>query len=570
MDFEQYEGREALQTKQGVYTICFVLLCIIDMLMGSATGRVQYVAVNCTGLILGVITLTGYRWRDFLHVPYALWAVCGGIGAYLAITWGWGNKYYPGQWCSGVLVVYLYGFIILRLLFRFLDEKKLPKMNWPFFALWCVMMFGMIFSKNERLWPVLFFFCFGCFYLTDFNKEERSALFRGALNGIIVGFIIVQGIATFYRAYDELRYVGMYCNSNMNALFYLMTHTAILCKWYQMQKEGKAIGWRCFAAVGSAILICYGMLTIGRTAILCMVFDEIVFLCINQYTKQSRRFAILNIVLRLAAVGLTCAIMLPVVFSVCRYVPAHFYTPLTMPTEQELEYKIHESTEIDDPRYMTWERFMELLFGRFGELKDSAEKQAMRGAEKAVDTLFPSIRAYASEEVTALDIPRETKREWGSGESDDTPVLLREEDWNNSYLIRWAIYRTYLGKTNLFGHPGTEDGVWVTSGYYAPHAHNVFLQMLFSHGLLTGILFLLDSVFILFASGRRVLRTRRKEWIFIVPFLYLLAFIGFGLFEVAWNVGQLSLFMFFFTQKILMMNGTNENKFARGDAYENT
>lgn len=555
MDFEQYEGREALQTKQGVYTICFVLLCIIDMLMGSATGRVQYVAVNCTGLILGVITLTGYRWRDFLHVPYALWAVCGGIGAYLAITWGWGNKYYPGQWCSGVLVVYLYGFIILRLLFRFLEEKKLPKMNWPFFALWCVMMFGMIFSKNERLWPVLFFFCFGCFYLTDFNKEERSALFRGALNGIIVGFIIVQGLATFYRAYDEHRYVGMYCNSNMNALFYLMVHTAILCKWYQLQKEGKAIGWRCFAAVGSAILICYGMLTIGRTAILCMVFDEILFLCINQYTKQSRRFAILNIVLRLAAVGLTCAIMLPVVFSVCRYVPAHFYTPLTMPTEQELEYKIHESTEINDSRYMTWERFIELLFGRFGELKESVEKQAMRGAEKAVDTLFPSIRAYASEEVTALDIPRETKREWGSGESDDMPVLLNEEDWDDPYLIRWAIYRTYLGKMNLFGHSSTEDGVWITSVSYAPHAHNVFLQMLFSHGLFTGLLFLADTICLLFYTALQTVR-RKKGWIPMVSLLFTVAFVGFGLFETNWNVGQLSFFLLFFAHFPLLHRGT--------------
>ena len=341
----------------------------------------------------------------------------------------------------------------------------------------------------------------------------------------------------------------------MNSLFYLMVHTAILCKWYQLQKEGKAIGWRCFAAVGSAILICYGMLTIGRTAILCMVFDEILFLCINQYTKQSRRFAILNIALRLAAVGLTCAIMLPVVFSVCRYVPAHFYTPLTMPTEQELGYKIHESTEINDSRYMTWERFIEIFFERFGKLMDSAEKQAMRGAEKAVDTLFPSIRAYAAEEVTALDIPRETKREWGSGESDDMPVLLNEEDWNDPYLVRWAIYRTYLGKTNLLGHPSTEDGVWITSVSYAPHAHNVFLQMLFSHGVFTGLLFLVDTICLLFCSAVQTVRGR-KGWIPMVSLLFTVAFVGFGLFETNWNVGQLSFFLLFFAHFPLLRKGT--------------
>ena len=225
-----------------------------------------------------------------------------------------------------------------------------------------------------------------------------------------------------------------------------------------------------------------------------------------------------------------------------------------MPVEQELYYKIHESTEIDDPRYMTWERFIELLFGRFGELKDSAEKQAMRGAGKAVDTLFPSIRAYAAEEVTALDIPEETKREWGSGESDDMPVLLREEDWNNSYLIRWAIYRTYLGKTNLLGHPSTEDGVWVTSEYYAPHAHNVFLQMLFSHGFLTGVLFLVDTICLLFYTVVQTVR-RRKGWIPMVSLLFTAAFVGFGLFETNWNVGQLSFFLLFFAHFPLFHRG---------------
>ena len=315
------------------------------------------------------------------------------------------------------------------------------------------------------------------------------------------------------------------------------------------------MGWRVLAAVGSGILICYGMLTIGRTAILCMVFDEIVFLCINQYTKQSRKHAVLNIALRLAAVGLTCAIMLPVVFSVCRYVPAHFYSPLTMPIEQELEYKIRESTEIDDPRYMTWEAFVELVFGRFQDLIDSARKQAMRGAGEAVETLFPGIRAYAAEEITVPEIPEETKREWGSGESDDMPVLLNEEDWNDPYLVRWAIYRTYLGKTNLLGHPSTEDGVWVTLGYYAPHAHNAFLQMIFSHGLLTGVFFLVDTICLLVFSVVQTVRGR-KGWIPMVSLLFTVAFVGFGLFETNWNVGQLSFFLLFFAHFPLLRKGT--------------
>ena len=179
----------------------------------------------------------------------------------------------------------------------------------------------------------------------------------------------------------------------------------------------------------------------------------------------------------------------------------------------------------------------------------------MRGAEEVVDTLFPGIRVYAAEEVTTLDIPRETKREWGSGESDDMPVLLNEEDWNDPYLFRWAIYRTYLGKTNLFGHPSTEDGVWVTSRYYAPHAHNAFLQMLFSHGLLTGAFFLVDTICLLVFSVVQTVRGR-KGWIPMVSLLFTVAFVGFGLFETNWNVGQLSFFLLFFAHFPLLRKET--------------
>lgn len=528
-----YTNKYSLYAKQGVYTVCFVLLCVIDLLMGSAVGNIQMTAANCTGLILGVITLTGYRWKDFLQVPYILWALAGGYATYQAIIWGWANKTYKGQWITAVLVVYLYGFIVIRLLHRLIAEKKYPKMNWPYFIFWGVMMLGMSISKSDAVWPILFFVCFGCFYLTDFSKEEKSALFDGAMNGIIIGFLIIQGFATMFRAYDETRYVGMYTNSVMNSLFYFMVHTAILCKWYKFKKTGAAVGWRIFAAVGSCILFGYGMLTIGKTVVISMIINMALFVIATQLMSKRRKMVWVRISSRLVGMLMACVFLLPVVFDLCRYIPAHFYSPLTHFVENELEYKIHKSVNFYDSKYMTWARFKDEAF------------------------LFPHSKKDSEKENSVVS-EQTGKREWGTGESDDMPVLIYPEDWENSRLVQWAIYRTFLTKTNLVGHSEAEQGVWISPKYFATDARNVFLQMIYSHGILLGLLFLVYVFFLPVFFGKKILQEEDHFWGFGAAALFMLAFIEFASFEMAWKLGQLAFFMIFFVGYLVMRKEENE------------
>lgn len=120
---------------------------------------------------------------------------------------------------SAALAVFLTGYALIHTVIRVAVEKKYPVLEKKFLAVWGVMMFLMIFSRSDYIWPLCYLVMFGCFYLTDYTAEEREDLFQGCLNGIILGFFVFQGFCCVFRPYDSVRYQGMYNNPNLNALF---------------------------------------------------------------------------------------------------------------------------------------------------------------------------------------------------------------------------------------------------------------------------------------------------------------------------------------------------------------
>ncbi len=560
---------ENIRVKQGIYTICFVLLCLIDQLIGSATGRVQHTAANCTGFLIAVIILTGYHWKDFIRLPYLLWTICSLIGGKIAIDWGRQNYDGYGKWVTAVLNVIIYGYLVIRILMGIYAEKKTPRMNWPYFGIWVLMMLGMIFSKNESVWPVWFLVMFGCFYLTEYTRAELDALFNGMLNGIIIGFCILQGFATMYRAFDELRYVGMYTNCNMYALFCLMVHTAILSKWYQFKKKGSSMVWRVLAGGGSGILMAYCFLAIGRTAMIVMCFNLVLLIVLLFLQEKKNR--ILKAAGRLAAVVLAAILAFPVVFSSVRIIPAEFYSAMILSGDSG--NKIQGMVPLEDDRYIEMDEFLEEALGRLFWFFHPQEEKA-DGADIVgwIDSFFaPSLKVYAAEDIPAgelLSVEMSSKKKpWGSGLSEEDPVLTDPDEMVDPVKIRWAIYRTYLGRLNLWGHKNSEDGVWVNAwSYYAPHAHNFLLQIMFSFGILTGILFLLIVSSTLLQCLKKCIRKAKEDWFFIVGVFMITSFVGFGTLEVDWRLGQLSFTAVFVVQYLLLHKcGEESGKDGRRD-----
>lgn len=549
--------QEALRIKQGIYTTCFVLFCLIDQLVGSAAGKVQQTAVNCGGLLIGAIILTAYHWRDFIRLPYLIWLIVWMLGGGYVLR----NYDSSAKWVIAVLNAGIYGCLLIRILIKIYAEKKAPRMNWPFFGIWVAMMLGMVFSRNESVWPVWFLAMFACFYLTEYSREEQNALFNGMLNGIIIGFCILQGFATMYRAFDELRYTGMYTNCNMYALFCLMTHAAILGKWYQFKKRGSSLAWRVLAGAGSGILPAYCFLSIGRTAMIVMCINTVLLVVLLFFQEKQKR--ILKAAGRLTAVALTAIAAFPAVFYSVRVIPAEFYSAMILAGDSG--NKIQGMVPLEDDRYIEMDEFLEAALGRlfwFFQPKEEARGEASAPVSWVSRLLAPSLKVHAAEAGPEAEPEIAEKKPWGSGLDENDPVLTDPNDAGNPIMVRWAIYRTYLKRLNLWGHRNGEHGCWITErGYYAIHAHNFLLQIMFSFGIVTGLLFLLVAAATLLHCLKRCLDKSGKDGIFVVGVFMITSFVGFGTLEIDWRLGQLSFTALFVVQYLLLHQcGTNSRK----------
>ncbi len=551
--------RDTLRIKQGVYTICFVLFCLIDQIVGSATGRVQHTAVNCSGFLIAIIIFTGCHWKDFIRLPYLLWTICSVIGGSIAVNWGRQNYDGYGKWVTAVINVIIYGYLVIRIFMRICEEKKAPRLKWSVFGVWVVMMLAMVFSDNDSVWPVWYLVMFGCFYLTEFTREELNALFNGMLNGIIIGFCILQSFATMFRAFDTLRYTGMYTNANMYALFCLIVHAAILGKWYQFKRNGASPIWSVLAGLGSGILMAYCFLAIGRAAMIVMCFNTVLLIALFFFQEKGKRF--LKASGRLAAVMLSAILMFPAVFFSVRVIPASFSSAMVLTGDPG--NKIQGMVHSWDDRYIEMDEFLEAALGRlfWFLFPKEAEEDDADFVGRVCDFWVPSLKVYAAEESREGNLTVAEKKPWGSGLEREDPVLSEKDEMSDPVKVRWAIYKTYLGRLNLKGHRNCEDGVWVTAeGYFAPHAHNFLLQIMFSFGIPAGVLFLLLAVAVVLCCLMRCLDKAQGNWFFVVGVFMITSFVGFGVLEIDWRLGQLSFLAFFVVQYLLLHKCGEENE----------
>lgn len=66
---------------------------------------------------------------------------------------------------------------------------------------------------------------------------------------------------------------------------------------------------------------------------------------------------------------------------------------------------------------------------------------------------------------------------------------VEEKDYTNG---RIDIFKSYIEQLNMTGH--TEMGALLQNGEIATHAHNIYLQVAYDHGILVGIVFVLVGI----------------------------------------------------------------------------
>lgn len=502
------------------YAVCFALLGLIDQRRGSAEGTLQMTFVNLTGIVVGMLLIPSMKrgfWRSkvsgiwtFICIPVLV------IGCIL------GRKLwpYPGQWYTAAANIAVIGYLVLYILWNWKEIKGEGRRNRGCFFVVMSMLALMQLSVHEALWPVWFFFLFGCFYLIGLPGDKADAFIEGMLSGMLIWFFVQQIIAFGFRPYDYVRYRGLYSGETQNGIFYMVAFCAFTGKWLMLRKRKAKQLPKILCFILSAGCVGFQLLTGGRASFLGLVAAAVLaYMAYDIIVCGSFRHWILQGIALAACV----IVLLPAVYGCVRYLPTILHHPVWFEGEYNADTSVHSYDPWNSDRYISFRTAMRDNLGRMLQ---------MVGIELFVEDDRVSFRTPATLAAHAA-APGQP------GSSPDNPFSFEETDFGSSISIRRTIYYYYLTHLNLKGHSRADSGFYMTDGYYYEHAHNMFLQIAYDYGIIAGILFLVWNLWCLL---RLLLR---KDMQGMICAVFLTAILVYGCAEMAVTTGQITMALLF-------------------------
>lgn len=420
----------------------------------------------------------------------------------VACVWGKYHVAYMQAWIPTVLSVAVWSYLLIYIIREWKNIEGAKRIRQPFF--WCILLLllCMILSVNQDTVPYWYLMMYGGFYLVGIRREARRDFFNGLLNGVILWFFAQQIIAFGFRPYDYLRYKGMYAWETFNSLFYLIIYCAVSLKWLFANKRKAYWLERFFWFFLSAGCVSFTIFTGGRSAILGVAVITVILY--SWYDLKSNN-SFYRLLLHAVTWILCVAITFPLVYDCIRYLPTVLHHPIWFEGEYVEGKSVCSYDSWDSEKYITYEEAIDANVGRMLSIL-GIDIRELTGSPRSPFTLI----VYAADETINNAIEKNI--------------------YVNSVGARKLIYVDGLKQLNWYGH--TSGIIQVSNGNIYVHAHNMFLDMAYRHGILAGVLYL----GLCFYSILQVIWRRRSENIIYV--VYFTALISFGMFEQLTLMGQ--------------------------------
>lgn len=536
--------KKTLYLRRLFYVLCFALLCMIDQVIGAATGYIQYGLKNYVGIIIAGIILTSFKARDFLKIPYFIWLIFCFICKEYILTWWRSDIDNYLELNTNLVGVLIYGILVIRLIYLWTIERKRNRLNIVAFVFWILLMIGMIIIRSDFSWPKIVLIVFLLFYNTDFEEDILKNLYLGMIEGIILGFFIIQGQAWLFRPYDMLRYEGMYSHPNMNALFYCCVYCAVLCKWYHMKLTKRRWYSKGICIVLAGLVVGLTIFTGSRTALITMLCVSLVFLIFQMISRKKGK--IMELIIGGLILFTSVALSILPAYNSIRYIPALVDSPIYFESDDQ-EKKINKGDAVNSEKYIELEEALEGLSLRFLWFVSNDI------ASKTVFNFLNPMVAHASdwsEWVDEYSYYNRNDEVYIEPGTDSKHPLLTSNDLRDPFKIRMGIYGFFVDKLKIFGEENSEPGVWLARNYYATHTHNVLLQMAYDFGILIGLLFVVLLIMLYNKVIFGCIERKNGSWYYqlFVMAGFITVFVVFGMLEISWIYGQLSFTMFWIVQ----------------------
>ena len=427
---------------------------------------------------LAVIAM--FKWKEIVNIYNGVYLAAAGIYSY---------HYYQTHLRSDmddmnrqvlkytVWIAILLGLIVIRTVIG-LCKKKLTRPSYLYAGLLAVFFALIIIFRNGRWWGIVMAAAFTLFYLNYGMWEHRERLLVNIARGVALQFIWATGYCLLHRPYVTFR------NARYTHIFHTVTITAsyltmvecvavviLLSKLFKSRKLRDIWKELCFFGVVSS----YMMFTMARTAFFAagvMVLSGIVIAAAGKGKER-----LFNMGKNLGIMILTVLVALPVTFTIQRNVPVFVSDPFLY----EIEYSMYCPEDV-----MRGVRPESKNFMRVGRFIDVFSEKIFGLPEGTFD-VYGEIEEYKRTHMDAEDVASLFYEPEALDEM--IPQDAQKEDMSNG---RFDIFRSYIEQLNMTGHE--EMGAILQDGEIATHAHNIYLQVAYDHGIFVGIAFVLVGI----------------------------------------------------------------------------
>ncbi len=425
----------------------------------------------------------------------------------------------------GGLVILLLITNIIRLLLK--KDTLSKKLSIPYVLLFALLLGMMIAFRNTRDWVIVMVVIFAIFYLRMWFWNRSDQILSIVGNGVLLNFIFMVCYSLVHRPFNRYRLyrygMGFHTVTVTGVYLSLILSVALvwfLLKYYKTKRLVDAWPQLLVLIVGNV----YQILTLSRTGYLaCFVMEVLVIIIFCLKTGKDRWK---NMGKCFGAIISLTVLFFPIVFTVTRIVPSFWNDPVYSEVEV-FGHQVFQGTPKDSEYYIDiqyyWDKAGEKLLGtEEEEVSSSGIENPAAQLESLCYAVYTGVRKQIlPQEVFIVN--------------DDIVVASNTdeaEDWDSLDSMsngRLTIFKEYIGEWNLTGHE--KMGFPASFGGDHAHAHNVFLQVIHDHGLITGIIFILFGLTSFVIALIRFIK--KKDMMDILTISVIIAFAVSGMAE--WN-----------------------------------
>ena len=392
-------------------------------------------------------------------------------------------------------IIVIGSFVILQLVIKLvrliLKKDILPrKLSIPYVLCLALLLGLMVAFRNMRDWPILTLVLFVMFYLRMWFWEKSDRILVIFENGLILNYIYMVWYSLLHRPYHRYyfyRYGLGFHTVTMTGVYLTLIICAIFARLHRkMRAEYRFIDmWPEWCLLATANI--YLFMTLSRTGYIAAFIAEVFVITLIACMRKEKKVKTCGCYL--VTVFLSSVLFFPIVFTVTRTIPALVNEPILSDVEMTT-HAIHKGTPTDSILYTDVQRVMKLAgYKVLGMYQDEFSYRDASPESLQEDYFYPALAEKIRSVIAPSDIHVVNDNillaDGEEGVGDEGTL----DDMTNG---RIEIFNAYIENWNITGH---EDmGVPDKNGNMIVHAHNIFLQVIHDHGLITGVVFLIFGV----------------------------------------------------------------------------